>query len=390
MLNLSIQNLRCLAAYSHGKGCSDVRAREVNRTEEVVMWSITKREVRNYCQNPLYWIGIAVIFVMIFPCVSPYLQTHYLTKGETIENNYPDTFRDGDIYEGYVPTTEAERRTLWEEQIREILLAELEMSPAEAKAVIDETQKTDIKTACDHLENYGFFSAYSYYVNTAYRKETPEEINAYIAAKLKEKPFSYYFSKKFADFAGLHMGFFAALLLSALYLQDTRKNTYELLHTKPVRAESYLLGKAGGGFAVCLIALAILNLGYWILCLLMTKEQGFTVRLTDFLIATCLYILPNMLMIVSVYSLISLVFKSPLPAVPLLLLYITYSNMGAYRKDGVYGYYGRPLAIMVRFPGTFFDTTPPPMVWLNQCFLILASVVILLLAVLLWKKRRMS
>lgn len=34
----------------------------------------------------------------------------------------------------------------------------------------------------------------------------------------------------------------------------------------------------------------------------------------------------------------------------------------------MFGYYGRPLAIMVRFPGQFFDTTPPPMALVNQSF----------------------
>lgn len=355
------------------------------------MWSIIKREVFNYCKNPLYWIGIAVMFVMIFQNVSPYLHTHYLAEGETIVNDYPETFRDADVYEGYVPTEDAERRALWEKQILEILLSEFEMDDAEAEAIIEKTKGMDIKSACSLLEGYHFLSGYYYYVNTAYRKGTPEEINAYIAAKLKDRPFSYYFSRKFADFAGLHMGFFAAIILAVLFLQDTRKHTYELLHTKPIRAQCYLLGKAGGGFAVCLIALFILNLGYWLLCLVMTKEQGFTVRLTDFLMATSLYILPNMLMIVSVYSLISLLFQNPLPAVPLLLLYMTYSNMGSYRNaDGIYGYYGRPLAIMVRFPETFFNTSPPPMVLLNQIFLLLASVLLLFLSILLWKRRRIS
>lgn len=110
------------------------------------MYSIIKREVRNYCKNPLYWIGIVIIFVMIFPCVSPYLHTHYLAKGETIENDYPETFRNGDIYEGYVPTEETERRELWEEQVREILRTDLEKTAAEADAIIAETRKTDIKT----------------------------------------------------------------------------------------------------------------------------------------------------------------------------------------------------------------------------------------------------
>ncbi len=32
----------------------------------------------------------------------------------------------------------------------------------------------------------------------------------------------------------------------------------------------------------------------------------------------------------------------------------------------------RPLAIMVRFPGQLFDTTPPPMALLNQSLLIIS------------------
>lgn len=92
-------------------------------------------------------------------------------------------------------------------------------------------------------------------------------------------------------------------------MQDTRRNTYELLHTKPVSAGKYLSGKVGGGFTVCLIILAILNLIFFGLCLVSAGDSGFTVRLSDFLLATCLYILPNMLMIVSIYSLVSLLFK---------------------------------------------------------------------------------
>lgn len=184
------------------------------------------------------------------------------------------------------------------------------------------------------------------------------------------------------------MGFFATLMLSVLFMQDTRRNTYELLHTKPVSAGKYLAGKVGGGFAVCLIALAVLNLIFFAICLAATGNRGFEARLADFLLATCLYILPNMLMIVSVYSLISVLFKSPLPAVPLLFLYILYSNMGNENAEGIYGYYGMPLAIMVRFPGDFFDTAPPPRALLNQSFLIFASVCILFVSMRIWERRR--
>lgn len=352
------------------------------------MWSILRREVKNYLKRPLFWIGIAVVVIMVLLNVGSYMNIHYLAEGEEIVNDYPETFRDADVYEGYVPTEEGLRREIWEEQIKETLISEIQMDDTEAQSVIDEMKEMDIMTACRHLEEYSFYGAYFVYVNTAYHKGTREEINSYIAEKLQNKAFSFYFSRKFADFAGLFMGFFATVLFSVLFMQDTKKNNYELLHTKPVSAGNYLLGKVGGGFAVCLIILSVLNLIFFALCSILTKNSGFEVRLTDFILATCYYILPNMLMIVSVYSLISLLFKSPLPAVPLLFLYIVYSNMGSRNAEGVYGFYGRPLAIMVRFPGSFFDTAPPPMILLNQSFLIIASAGIIFISTQIWKRRR--
>ena len=206
---------------------------------------------------------------------------------------------------------------------------------------------------------------------------------------MKNKAFSFYYSRKFADFAGLFMCFFATIMLAVLFLQDTKKHTYELLHTKPITAGKYVLGKVSAGFAICLIALTIINLLFWALCVIYTKDSGFEVRFWDFIVSTVLYILPNMLMIVSVYTLISLIFKNPLPGVPLLILYMVYSNMGGRNAEGVYGYWGRSFAIMVRFPDQLFDTTPPPMAFLNQSLLILASVVIILISIQIWKRRRM-
>ena len=352
------------------------------------MRSIMKREVKNYMENPLFWLGIVIGVLMVFQNVSPYLNIHYLREGETIVNDYPETYTDCDVYDGYVPTEEGLRREMWEERVREILISEFKMGSEGAQSVMDEMKEMDIMAACAHLEGYGFYNANYEYEDTAYRIGTREEINSYIAEKLENRSFSYYFSRKFADFAGLFMGFFATVLLAVLFMQDTRRNNYELLHTKPVSAGSYLSGKVGGGFAVCLITLAALNLSFFGICLVATRDRGFEIRLTDFLLASAFYILPNMLMIVSIYSLISLLFKSPLPAVPLLFLYIVYSNMGSRNAEGIYGYYGRPLAIMVRFPGRFFDTAPPPMALLNQSFLILAAICIFFLSVQIWKRRR--
>ena len=145
---------------------------------------------------------------------------------------------------------------------------------------------------------------------------------------MEKKPFSYYYARKFADFTGLYMGFFATIMFSVLFLQDTKRHTYELLHTKPISAGKYVLGKVSAGFITCIFVLAVLNLLFWILCILYTRDSGFEIHLSNFIISTVLYILPNMLMIVSVYAVIALIFKNPLPGVPLLILYMVYSNMG--------------------------------------------------------------
>lgn len=269
-------------------------------------------------------------------------------------------------------------------------MAEFEMSDLDAQSVINNLADMELEEAFVYLEEeYDWYGARYLYENSTYYKGTPEEINAYLDEKMENKTFSFYYSRKFADFAGLFMFFFATIMLAVLFLQDTKKHTYELLHTKPMSAGKYVLGKVSAGFTVCLIALAILNIVFWALCLIYTKDSGFEVRLWDFVVSTVLYILPNMLMIVSVYTLISLIFKNPLPGVPLLILYMVYSNMGGRNAEGVYGYWGRPFAIMVRFPGQLFDTAPPPMALLNQNFLILASVAIILITMQIWKRRRM-
>lgn len=356
------------------------------------MKAIMLRELKNYLKRPLFWLGVILVILGIFQNLAPYLKIHYVSSEEERKESlqdYPEFVYDGDISEGYVPSSEEWRRKNWEEKIYECLILEFSMNQEKAEAVIEEMKEMKIEEACEYLEKeYHYYGANYTYEDTAHHQGTRDEINSYIKGKLEDKRFSYYFSRKFADFSGLFMSFFATVMLAALFLQDTKKHTYELLHTKPIGAWKYVCGKLAGGYAVCLFVLAVLNLFFWAMCCVYTRGSGFEVKLADFAAATCLYILPNMLLIVCVYGLISLVFKNPMPAVPLLILYMVYSNMGSKNAEGVYGFYGRPLAIMVRFPGRFFDTAPPPLALLNQSFLILASIGIIMICVQLWRRRR--
>ena len=67
------------------------------------MIAIFKREIKNYLKRPLFWVGILLVIYGVFNTTSPYLTTHYLGQGEKIINDYPDTVRLGDVYEGYIP-----------------------------------------------------------------------------------------------------------------------------------------------------------------------------------------------------------------------------------------------------------------------------------------------
>ncbi len=353
------------------------------------MKAIIRREILNYLKMPLFWIAIVVVVFGVFQQLYPYLSIHYITREEELKNDYPETVRKGEIFDGYIPSNDEEQRELWEKTIKESLIADFGMNKEEASDVILEMSGMEIEEACRYLEKqYGYYNTQYTWEDTAYRKGTMDEINAYIKGKLKEHPFSYYFSRKFADFSGLFMGFTATVLLAFLFIQDMRKNTYELLHTKPISAAQYIVGKVTGGLLISLIILGVLNLVFWAACLICTRGNGFEIRLTDFLSATCLYILPNMLMIVCVYTITALLFKNPLPAVPLLVLYMIYSNMGSRNAEGIYGFYGRPLAIMVRFPDMFFDVAPPPLAMTNQICLLFVSAVIVLVGIQLWRRRR--
>ena len=197
---------------------------------------------------------------------------------------------------------------------------------------------------------YGYYNAIYAYEDLEIHKGTAEEINHYIERKLSEHSFPGTLPKSSRILQDC-IAFFATVLLSFLFIQDTRKSTYELLHTKPVTAIQYICGKVISGLISMLGVLVILNVIFFMLCLKTSLESGFPVTPIDFCVNSLIYIVPNLLMICCVYTITALIFKNPLPAAPVLFLHIIYSNMLTMKNDI---YYMRPFSIMVRFPGRFF------------------------------------
>ena len=324
------------------------------------MKAIIKRNLKNYLKNPIFWIGLIVVLISMYQTLAPYLSIHYVKSDETFRK--VKMASDGDVMEGCIPATPDKERELWEKEIVKILQDTengFGMSEVEAEAVISEMKQMKITEACQYLKTEYHFNGANYvYEDVSWYQGSPEEVNRYIRENLEKHPFSYYFGRKFTDFASLHMAFFATVLLAFLFFQDMRKNTYELLHT----------------------------IVFIILCYATAVKSGFAMNILDFVQNSILYVLPNILMICCVYAVTALLFKNPLPAVPALVLYIIYSNMLTWDSKGQC--HARPFSIMVRFPGNFFETELPHQVYLNQLLLVAASILLMFIAVWMWKRRR--
>ena len=154
------------------------------------MIAIFKREIKNYLKRPLFWVGILLVIYGVFNTTSPYLMTHYLGQGEKIVNDYPDTVRLGDVYEGYIPANPEKHREIWSGQIKQALIDELEMSDLEAQSVMSKLVDMELEEAFVYLEEkYDWYSARYMYEDSAYYKGTPEEINTYLNEKMKIRRF---------------------------------------------------------------------------------------------------------------------------------------------------------------------------------------------------------
>ena len=355
------------------------------------MWSIVKREWKNYLKNPVFYIGAILVFLGVYMQLKPYLQLHYFADEKELAKA-EEQFGNEGVEGGYIPCSQEERYGVALKQIEQDLQSPFfGMSRQEAEEVVASMEHMSEKEAVAYLEQeYSFIirEGEGYFSYFDLKKGTLQEVNRYIEKKMEEACYTHYFAEKYADFFGLFMVFYAIILLAFLFWEDMKKNTYELLHTKPVSAVQYVLGKICGGMAAMLAVTFIITAIFWQISLQWGRQAGFPVNALDIWKAVGMYNLPNLLVIVCVYGAVSLAFKSPLPAVPALILYAVYSNMGSLNEEGVYGYYGRPLAIMVRFPGSFLEIAPPPMAAVNQAALLLFSLILTGVCILLWKRRK--
>lgn len=355
------------------------------------MRAIIRREWKNYMKNPLYWIALIVMAVGIWNMNSAYLGLHYFRDQADLESREADSRADADITEGYMPQGEERMKEEGLSEIRKIMVSpDFGMDEKEADRILGQIRQKQM--SLDEIDEYleqtcSFLGAGTWIEEYEYGRTDVDETNGYLKQKLEEHPYSWYLARKFTDSLSLFMGFGSAVLLAFLFFRDTRKDMWELLHTKPVGAVEYVTGKALGGYLSMLLLAAILTGCFAVLGWMQAESQGFPWRTADFAVHVCLYLLPNLLMTVSIYAAVAILFGNPLPGIPVIFLYMLYSNMGTTTENG-YEYLGRPLAIMIRFDGKFFETEVPRIAVWSQPLLLAASLLLLAAAAAVWKRRR--
>lgn len=356
------------------------------------MKAIICREFKNYMKNPLYWLGIVILVISIYSSLSEYLDIHIFSSSQEVEQLKDTRPTDADVMNGYIPTTSEEQIDIGLENIKQTFIDGYDMTEQEAENAIEDVKAQNLSVAgtIKYLEDkYQFYDGKAVFIEAEQKKATMDELNNYIETRLSEHSYAYYFAKKYVDFAGFHVVFFSTVLLAFLFIRDMKKDTYELLHTKPVSAGSYVLGKYLGGVLPLSLAVLIITIVFTVLCQRNVLQTNIIDSFGNMLIATLLYVMPTVLIVTGIYVLVSLLFKNPLPSIPLILAYAVYSNMGSYGANGDYGFYGQVLGMLFRFEGNFFETEVLPVFLLNQIALLLLTLLFIGIGIWRWSKRRL-
>jgi len=276
--------------------------------------------------------------------------------------------------------------------IHQALIDNTVMTKEQADSIISKFREDEmsIDEIDEYLENeYSLLGMKWCFYEADIKQATVDEANDYIKEALSQETYTAYFARKYVDYLSVFIVFFSIVMLAFLFYEDSKKDIYELLHTKPIKPRQYIVGKILGGVIAISLVVIIITAVFTGLAMYRGIKAGFPVCFLDLWWMVLLYIVPILMMVTCVYTLISVLFKNPLPALPLLLLYAIYSNLlGTSYVSGRITYNIPRLAILIRFPGTFFETSISGDAIINQIILAAVACLIAVISIVVWERRR--
>ena len=347
---------------------------------------ILKNQIKSYYKNVFFYIGIIIVALITYLNCAKYLNLRYIENESELKKIYK-VDSEG-IVAGRIPTTYSEKLESIYQYLRTVGLSENEVE--EIRSHIEENA-LDFREIYEYLENDKGMTNVSLEIEAKYseKKGTKEEINELISKYLSQGIFSEKISNKFIDFINLYLAMITILISVFLFRNELRKDTYELLHTKSFKASNYIMSKVFGQVAAIILACIVVLIGLTICSIRTSNNLHVDYNILCLFLKFIMFCVPTIIYISSFSCLSSLLFKTPIPAIPILFLQILYSNTGSTASDGSFVYVVRPLSLLNRFPGDLFKTVVKKEMYYNSILLLLVSVIILIASIQLWKRRTM-
>lgn len=356
------------------------------------MCFIIGRELKYCFRQPIFYIGIILVLFYILFYVNPYLGITYYEKDKKFTEVSEDKRGDVEIYDGYIPAENQEKFDLALKKIYDTML-KMGYDEEEAKEAVKEIKDEDMSVEqIDEFmsSKYKMHDAANFFQRgTDYRLGTSREVNAYIKQKLSQENYTKYLGRKYADYMSVAAVFFSMILFAVLCVNEYKRDIYEVLHTKPIKSYKLILGKAIGGILADITALSAVTFIFDIISMIKCSQSGFPANFGDVWFYFIICIWPAVICMGCLSIFITGIFKTSLPTIPIFFLWLIYSNLGKRSTDGVYGYVQKPFSIVTRFPANFFETTFSNDILLIQGVLIIMAIIVSILAVIMWNRRKL-
>ena len=350
--------------------------------------NLVKREIYFLIKNPITYLGILLMVLIVTVTIKPYLSLYnnLRMEGEPIE--YAS---EGDIDTGYIPTPSEEAYETFLHSLHEGLIKDFNLSETQASQEIKKTREN--KWGIDEIakymdEKYSAKGVRSLIDQKKFKHADFSEMKLYLQNVFSNKTFTESFSYKYSDFLSMGSILFAMIVFTLIFVDDVKKDIYPLLHTKPLTGREYIISKLLAGTVFIYLVIIAFTTVINIIAIKKGLSYGFKVSFWDIWKSVIVFNFPNVVLTGCLIVFITLTFRNILPAIPALLLYFVYSNMGSANPVSGYVYQVKPLVLLIRFPGEFATLTIPKGALLNQCFVITLSVILIICSISLWERRR--
>lgn len=346
-----------------------------------------KKEIKYLLKNTIFYLGIIIVICTLVLTLKPYLNLYENVR----EENSKIVYGDEGIINGYIPTEANEQREQAFNRIYESLIEDFDVSEEEATDALNKIKKMHTQEEiAEYLhENYGISERGVDNVFESYMEKhaTKKELKEYLRETFSKSTFPESFSFKYIDYLGIGLIYLSIITFVLIFMRDMKKDIFSLLHTKPISGVSYIMTKLLAGLIpICVFALIMTGIFDGI-ANMVAPQYGSEMEWVSIWVKLVLFILPNIFMIGVFFIFITVIFKSILPTIPMLLVYATYSNMGRITEVG-YKYIPNPLSIVVRFPNDLGNNYIPTWTIINQSILIILAICLLGISIKLWKRRR--